>query len=88
MNTKYIRLLGYENGLKVIDFVNQNPINYAHITVGGVAIQYDENVLPWEEIETFIKSLKDRYEITTEPPYKVEQRIVQTLKEVGIIKKD
>lgn len=82
---RYLRLLSYDNACKVIDFINTNdPNNYANITVGGVSMQVsDEN---WNKVENFIKSLDVRYEVGTEPPHKVVERIVSNLKEAGIIK--
>lgn len=81
---KYLRLLSYENACKVIEFINTNDKeDYANITTGGVSMQVsDKN---WETVETFIKSLKVRYEVGTEAPYKVEQRIVNRLKTIGIV---
>ncbi len=88
---KYIRLLSYENACKVIDFVNKSDVfsgtkekeDYANITVGGVSVQISEENYP--KMEDFIKSLKVRYEIGDVAPYKVEQQIVRTLKERGVI---
>ena len=81
---KYLRLLNYENACKVIDFINTNDKNdYANITVGGVSMQVSEQ--NWDKVETFIKSLGDRYEVGTEAPYKVEQQIVSNLKKAGVI---
>jgi acetoin utilization deacetylase AcuC-like enzyme len=82
--TKYLRLLNYDNAMKVIDFIIDNDINdYANITPGGVSMQVaNEN---WNTVENFIKSLKVRYEVGTVAPYKVEQEIVSTLKSVGAI---
>ena len=81
---KYIRLLSYENACKVIEFINTNDKeDYANITTGGVSMQVsDKN---WDTVETFIKSLNVRYEVGTEAPYKVEQKIVSRLKRIGII---
>lgn len=83
--TKYLRLLSYENALKVINFVSANDaLDYAYITTGGVGLQVsDEN---WNTVEDFIKSLTNRYEITYEHPYKVEEKIVQSLRQQSIIK--
>lgn len=78
-NTKYLRLLNYENACKVIDFININDKNdYANITVGGVSIQVSEQ--NWEKVEEFIKSLGVSYEVGSEHPYKVKQQIVSNLK--------
>ncbi len=76
---KYLRLLSYNNACKVIDFINTNDKNdYANITTGGVSMQVsDKN---WNVIETFIKSLGVRYEIGTEPPYKVVEQIIEDIK--------
>lgn len=81
---KYLRLLNYENACKVIDFIKSNGKNdYANITVGGVSMQVSEE--NWNKVEDFIKSLNVRYEIGTEPPYKVEEQIISDLKGYGII---
>ncbi len=83
--TKYVRLLNYENACKVVDFINTNDkSDYANITTGGVSMQVqDKN---WTKVEDYIKSLGVRYEIGSEPPYKVEQKIVANLKLAGVIK--
>jgi hypothetical protein len=81
---KYLRLMDYDNACKVIDFINNNDKDdYANITTGGVSMQVsNEN---WDIVTEYIKSLGVRYEITLEHPYKVEQQIVQNLKEMNII---
>lgn len=76
MQTKYIRLLSYEEACKVIDFVNENSEHYAYITMGGVGVQTNE----WLELEEYIRTFTDRYEISSEHPYKTEQRVVNNLK--------
>lgn len=83
--TKYLRLLSYDNACKVIEFINSNDKeDYANITTGGVSMQVaDKN---WDTVETFIKSLNVRYEVGTTAPYKVEQEIVAKLKRDNIIK--
>jgi hypothetical protein len=78
---RYLRLLNYEYACKVIDFINTNDKNdYANITVGGVSIRVSEQ--NWDKVEEFIKTLGVRYEVGTEAPYKVEERIVNTLKNI------
>lgn len=81
----YIRLLSYENALKVIDFVDNFKVyeNYANITTGGVSLQILED--DFNKVVEFIESLGDRYELTTEHPSKVETRIVENLKSKGVI---
>lgn len=84
MNTKYIRLLSYENGQKLIDFIAKNfPNDYAYVTMGGLGLQVSEN--NWKTVEDFIKSLADRYEISNEHPYKTQQNIVNNLRNNNII---
>lgn len=82
--TRYLRLLSYENGLKVIDFICKNDEDdYANITVGGVCTQVkDEN---WEKILNYINGLNVRYEVTLEHPTKVVEQIVSGLKAMGVI---
>lgn len=82
---RYIRLLSYENALKVIDFVESLNAyeNYANITVGGVSLQILEEDL--QKVLDFLISLNTRFEITTDHPTKVEQNIVSKLKEKGVI---
>lgn len=43
---KYIRLISYENALKVIEFVDSldNYDDYACITVGGVSLKSTERI--------------------------------------------
>jgi len=84
MNTqKYVRLLSYKNSCKLIDFINNNDKNdYANIIVGGVFIQVSEK--NWNKVESFIKSLNDRYEISTEHPYKTQQQIVENIKSIKL----
>ncbi|HSE99790.1 MAG TPA: hypothetical protein VLA48_02750 [Nitrososphaeraceae archaeon] len=81
----YIRLLSYDNGLKVIDYVESLKVyeNYANITVGGISLQILEE--DFGKVVEFIESLNDRYEITTEHPTKIEANIVKNLKENGVI---
>lgn len=82
--TRYLRLMNYDNACKVIEFIRKNDDDdYANVTCGGVSMQVsDEN---WEVVEGYIKSLGVRYEVGFEHPYKVEQQIVQNLKEFGVI---
>ncbi len=76
---KYLRLLNYENACKVIDFINNNDkSDYANITPGGVSMQVTEQ--NWDKVEEFIKSLGVRYEVGTEAPHKVVDKIVSNLK--------
>lgn len=84
MKTKYVRLLSYENATNLIEFIAKKfPNDYAYITMGGVGLQVSED--NWKAVEDFIKSLKGRYEITDEHPYKVEQNIVNNLRNNNII---
>ena len=81
---KYIRLLNYDNACKVIDFGNENDKNdHAYITPGGVAMGVSEQ--NWGKIENFIASLGVRYEVGTEAPYKVEQQIINDLRNSGLV---
>ena len=78
--TKFLRLLNYENACKVIDFINNNDKNdYANITVGGVTMRVSDR--NFDKVENFIKSLDAPYEIGTEEPYKVNNQIINTLKQ-------
>jgi len=76
MITKYIRLLSYDEACKVIDFVNENSKHYAYITMGGVGVQTED----WADLEKYIQTFTKRYNISSEHPYKTEQRIVSNLK--------
>lgn len=83
METKYIRLLNYNNACKVIYFINDNKYGYSYITVGGIAIQeYEGN---WEKIENFIISLSASYEITSTPPHQINKEIIRELKDKNTI---
>jgi len=79
---RYIRLLSYENAMKVIDFVESLKVyeNYASITPGGVSLGILEE--DFDKVLDFIKSLGVRYEITLEHPSKVEARIIENLNNV------
>ena len=81
---KYLRLLTYPKACRVIDFINKKAMGYAYITPGGVSMQVSDN--NWDKVEKFIKSLKARYEIGTEAPYVVEEKIKSNLKIKGVIK--
>ena len=82
---KYLRLLSYDNAVKVINFIcNNDKEDYAHITTGGVAMQVkDEN---YDKVLEYIISLGVRYEIGSEHPTKVVEKIVSNLKAEGVIK--
>lgn len=82
METKYIRLLSYENACKVIEFVNLTQHNYANITHGGIEVEASN----WNEIELYIQSLTDRYEINKEDPHTTQQKLVEIAKFWGVIK--
>lgn len=80
--TKYVRLLSYDNACKVQDFVNNmDNEDHAHITVGGLAITSGDFV----HVKGFIMGLDVPYDLTEEHPTKVEEQIVDKLKEDGVI---
>lgn len=83
MATHYLRRLNYADACRVIDFINNNNLGYAYITVGGIGIQDAES--NWEQVESFIKSVSPDYDISSESPDKVEQRIINNLKNKGVI---
>lgn len=80
-----MRLMSYENALKVISFVKTNDTkDHANITSGGVKLNVlEEN---WSKVIDFIKSLDAPYEINVESPYETKNKIIKELKENGIIK--
>ncbi len=81
---RYLRLLTYDNACKVIEFINKNDkADFAHVTPGGVSMQVSNK--NWEKVEAFIKSLNVRFEIGLEAPWKVEEHIVSSLREEGVI---
>lgn len=85
MKPKYIRLLSYENALKVIGYVEKLDIyeNYANITPGGITLQIlDED---WQKVLDFIVSLGVRFEITDEHPSIVTDKIIKYLKNIDVI---
>lgn len=83
--TKYVRLLTYDDALKVIDWVmKSNKDNYAYITPGGIGVQLTVEE-DFKNLENFIKGLTDNYEICDEHPQKVEKRIIEELKESNVI---
>ncbi len=81
----YIRLLSYENAMKVIEFVENlnNYEDYANITSGGVSLKSTEENHP--KILDFLKSLKVRFELTEKHPEAVNKEIVSSLRNCGII---
>ena len=81
----YIRLLSYENALKLIKFVDSlnNYDDYACITSGGVSLKSTEENHP--KILEFLKSLGGRFELTEKHPELVNKEIVETLKSIGVI---
>ena len=82
MKTKYIRLLTYDQACEVIDFTNaQEGDAYANITTGGVSVQSED----FEPIESFLEDKGFRHEWVEEPPHRVTARIIEDLKEQGII---
>lgn len=89
LDTKYVRLLSYENACKLIEYVNRNDTgkigdNYANITVGGVCVQLKDDESLLETIE-FLNGMGVRYEMSGQPPHETEKQIVKTLKEKGVI---
>lgn len=85
MKTKYVRLLSYDNALKLIDFANNiGGDTYASITVGGVSIQASDDEV-WETIDGFLSELGRPFEITELNPSVVEKNIVSDFKLKGII---
>ena len=82
----YIRLLSYENAMKVIEFVESlnNYEDYANITSGGVSLKSTEENHP--KILDFLKSLKVRFELTEKHPEAVNEEIVSNLRKAGVIK--
>lgn len=82
---RYIRLLSYENAMKVIDFVESLKVydNYANIIAGGVSLAILEE--DYSKVIDFLNSLEVRYEISEEHPSKTTEKIVEHLKNLNII---
>ena len=80
---RYIRLLSYNDALKVVNYINRNEFGYANISPGCVSIDVLDTHL--EKISDFIRSLNAPYSIDEEPAYITEERIVDRLKENGEI---
>jgi hypothetical protein len=82
---RYIRLLSYENAMKVIDFVESMEVyeNYACITSGGVSLGILES--DYEKVLDFLTSLDTRFEITEEHPSKTTDKIVEHLKNLNLL---
>jgi len=82
----YIRLLSYENAMKVIEFVESldNYEDYASITSGGVSLKSTEENHP--KILEYLNSLKVRFEMSERHPETVNKEIVSNLRNAGIIK--
>ena len=83
MIKKYVRLLSYNEAIKLIEFVNDYPDYNAHITVGGVGIEADEK--GWGLVETYLECQELRFEITEKHPTKVVAEIKRGLREEGLI---
>jgi len=81
----YIRLLSYENAMKVIEFVDSlnNYEDYACITSGGVSLKSTEENHP--KILEYLHSLKVRFEMSERHPEAVNKEIVSNLRNIGII---
>jgi len=81
----YIRLLSYENAIKVIEFVESlnNYEDYANITSGGVSLKSTEENHP--KILEYLQSLNVRFEVSDRHPEAVNKEIVSTLRNAGII---
>ena len=81
----YIRLLSYENAMKVIEFVESlnNYEDYANITSGGVSLKSTEENHP--KILDFLKSLNVMFELNEKHPEAVNKEIVSNLRNCGII---
>ena len=80
---KYLRLLNYPNAQKVIEFINKDKNDDAHIIHGGVSMTVSAH--NWGKVEAFIQSLNVRYSITSESPRKVVGEMVADLKDKGVI---
>ena len=76
---KYLRLLTCDDAKKVVKFINENDSkDYANIVSGGVRMSVSPNNL--HIVESFIKSICDKYEISDEPPYVTGEQIINNLK--------
>jgi len=82
---RYIRLLSYENAIKVIDFVESLKVyeNYACITSGGVSLGVLEE--DYGKVLDFLNSLETRFEISEEHPSKTTEKIVEHLKNINLL---
>jgi len=78
MEIRYIKLLTYNQACDVIKFVNNNDIHdYANPTTGGVSVQS----IDFKPIEKFIKDKGWQHEWSEVPPHKVNEKIVESLKD-------
>ena len=85
MKTRYIRLLTYGIAMEIVNYANAIGGDcYAHVTVGGISIQSTDE--EWEDIHTHIKGLGVRFEVSEDHPTKTTKKIVNSLKERGIIR--
>ncbi len=74
----------YDNACKVIEYINKKGgDNYANVTSGGVSMNVTDE--DWPDVEAHIKGMNVRYEIGTEHPEKVTQKIIAQLRGVTII---
>jgi hypothetical protein len=89
LDTRFVRLLSYENACKLIDYVRlkdkgTKDSDYAWITVGGVGMNLTDEARLLEVIE-FLNGMNVRYEMSTQHPQDTEKEIVKDLKERGVI---
>jgi len=80
---RYIRLLSYNDALKVVKYINRNEFGYANISPGCVSMEVLDMHL--EKVSGFIMSLNVPYSIDEEPAYITEERMISRLKENGEI---
>ena len=78
----FIRLLTYDEAVKVCDKMIELG-GYGNITVGGISVEGSK--AQWQDLITFLGELDARYELCKDHPTKVSERIVNKLKEDGLI---
>lgn len=75
----YLRLLTYDNALKVQNFILKNfPNDNTWLTEGALAMHLSEENI--QKTIDFIKSLEVIYEITDQSPDKLHQMLLEIYK--------
>ncbi len=90
--TRYIRLLTYEEGQPLINFIRSlEGDNDAWVTSGGIQVSVSDGY--WMQVLEYLNTHVSRYEVTDQHPEDVNKKIVNAIGFVGeglsgVIEKD